>query len=133
MIRFGGICLVTEEVPPLVAFYRTVLQMEPEGYDAHAEFALERGGLAIFSLQGMEELSPGSMAKAGAGACVIMLQTEDCDLAYHRLTAAGAKVVEAPATFSRGARSAWFHDPDGNIIDVCCQMIEHCKSQVFEE
>jgi len=117
-MRFGGVCLVTSDVPRLVAFYRLLLQQEPEGDDTHAEFVLEGGDLAIFSVQGMEAMGPGSMTGAGAGACVLMLQVDDCDAEYHRLAAAGVPVVKTPATYPWGARSAWFRDPDGNILDV---------------
>lgn len=117
-MRFSGLCLVTRDVPQLATFYRAVLQREPEGDDAHADFILEGGGLAIFSVQGMEDMAPGSMAGARAGACVLMLEVEDCDAEYCRLTSAGVPVVKPPATYPWGARSAWFRDPDGNIVDV---------------
>lgn len=117
-MRFSGLCLVTEDVPRLAAFYRTVLQVEPDSDDTHAEFGLEGGGLAIFGLQGMEDMAPGSMAGAGAGACVIMLEVEDCDAEHRRLAEAGMQVVKAPATYPWGARSTWFRDPEGNIVDL---------------
>jgi len=117
-MRFSGVCLVTSDVPRLVAFYRLLLQQEPEGDDTHAEFALEGGGLGISTLQGRGEMPPGCMAKAGTGTCVLMLQVDDCDAEYHRLAAAGVPVVKTPATYPWGARSAWFRDPDGNIVDV---------------
>ena len=118
MMHFSDVCLVTAGVPRLSAFYRTVLQVEPEGDDTHADFALEGGGLAIFDLQGMEHMAPGSMAGTGAGACVLLLEVEDCDGEYYRFAAAGVPVVKTPATYPWGARSAWFRDPDGNIVDI---------------
>ena len=122
-MRFSGVCLVTKDVARLAAFYGTLLQCAPEGDDTHAEFALEGSGLAIFSLQGMEEMAPKSMAGAGTGACVLMLEVEDCDAEYYRLTAAGVSIVKSPATYPWGARSAWFRDPDGNIVDLYSRCI----------
>ncbi len=117
-MRFSGVCLVTRDIQRLAAFYRTLLQVEPEGDDIHVNFALDGAGLAIYSVQGMEGMAPGSMASAETGACVLMLEGEDCDGEYHRLAAAGVPVVKRPATYPWGARSAWFRDPDGNIVDI---------------
>jgi predicted enzyme related to lactoylglutathione lyase len=117
-MRFSGVCLVTTDVPRLVAYYRMVLQIEPDGDDVHASFVMEGGDLAIFSVEGMEEMAPGSMSGAGAGNCVIAFQVSDCDAEHARLVALGVPVVKPPATYPWGARCAWFSDPDGNIVDL---------------
>jgi predicted enzyme related to lactoylglutathione lyase len=118
VIRFTGVCLVTTDVPRLASFYRMVLQVEPEGDQVHTSFALGGGNLAIYSMQGMEEMAPGSMSGAGAGSCVLEFQVDDCDTEFDRLVALGVPVVKPPATYPWGARSAWFSDPDGNIVNL---------------
>jgi catechol 2,3-dioxygenase-like lactoylglutathione lyase family enzyme len=42
---------------------------------------------------------------------------EDVDTQYERLKALGVTLIKLPATYPWGARSVWFRDPDGNIID----------------
>jgi predicted enzyme related to lactoylglutathione lyase len=117
-MRLSGVCLVTPDLPRLVAYYRTVLQIEPAGNDVHATFPLEGGELTVFAVQGMEEMAPGSMAGSGSGNCILEFQVDDCDAEYARLVALGVYVVKPPATYPWGVRSAWFSDPDGNVVDL---------------
>ncbi len=116
-MKFTGICLVTENVPALVRFYSEILGCRPEGDDYHAEFALDGLSLAIFSRRGMEEMAPGSMHGAGHGGVTLGFEVPDVDADYARPTARGVPVVKPPATYPWGARSAWFRDPDGNIVN----------------
>ena len=117
-MKFSGVCLVTEHVPVLVQFYTKILGCQAEGDDTHSEFAMEGLSLAIFTRQGMEEMAPGSMEGAGhGGGFTIAFEVEDVDIQYERLKALGLTFVKLPATYPWGARSVWFRDPDGNIVD----------------
>ena len=116
-MKFTGICLVTENVPALVAFYSKIFGCQAEGNDTHAELNAGGLGLAIFTRQGMEDMAPGSMQGAGYGGITIMFEVTDADAEYERLKELGVEIVKPPATYPWGARSAWFRDPDGNIVD----------------
>jgi catechol 2,3-dioxygenase-like lactoylglutathione lyase family enzyme len=116
-MKFTGICLVTENVAALVRFYSQILECQAEGGDTHAEFTLEGLSLAIFSRNGMEMMAPGSMQGAGRGGLTIAFEVGDVDKEFERLLALDVTFVKQPATYSWGARSFWFRDPDGNIID----------------
>lgn len=116
-MKFTGVCLVTANVPALVQFYTEILVCQAEGDDVHAEFVLDGLSLAIFARQGMEEMAPGSMNGAGRGEVTLAFEVNNVDAEYARLTALGVPVVKPPATYPWGARSAWFRDPDGNIVD----------------
>ena len=116
-MKFTGICLVTESVPVLVQFYSRILGCQAEGNNTHAEFEISGLSLAIFSRLGMEELAPGSMQGAGSGNFTIGFEVEDVDAEYERLKALEVTFVKPPATYPWGARSVWFRDPDGNIVD----------------
>jgi uncharacterized glyoxalase superfamily protein PhnB len=116
-MKFTGVCLVTERVPILVQFYSTILNRQAVGDDIHAEFEIGGLSLAIFTRQGMEEMAPGSMQGAGYGSFTIGFEVEDVDMQYERLKALGVTLVKLPATYPWGARSVWFRDPDGNIVD----------------
>jgi catechol 2,3-dioxygenase-like lactoylglutathione lyase family enzyme len=71
----------------------------------------------------MEEMAPRSMQGAGSGSVVLEFEVADVDAEYERLKALGIAFVKPPqthpwgATAVRGARSFWFHDPDGNLVD----------------
>ncbi len=119
MGRLSGISLITRDLARLRAFYRAVLQVEPEDEgDGFTAFRSAGLALSLFTEQGMERLAPGSMAGAGHGACALEIDVQDVDAEHARLTGMGVPVVKPPATHPWGARSAWFRDPDGNIVSL---------------
>jgi predicted enzyme related to lactoylglutathione lyase len=99
-------------------FYSRVLDMVPSGDGDAPTFVSEHGALALFSADGMEAMAPGSTIDAGAGNCVLEFRVDDVDHEYERLCEMGVPVVKPPATYPWGRRSAWFRDPDGNIINL---------------
>jgi uncharacterized glyoxalase superfamily protein PhnB/predicted SnoaL-like aldol condensation-catalyzing enzyme len=118
MKRFDGTCLITRQVRDLSNFYCMVLETAAEGDDTHMALLTDGAHLAIFSKEGMEQMAPGSMKSAGCGSYTLGFQVEDVDREYERLVQNGVEVVKPPATYPWGARSAWFRDLDGNIIDL---------------
>jgi catechol 2,3-dioxygenase-like lactoylglutathione lyase family enzyme len=117
IMKFVGICLITNNVPRLADFYTKVLGVSAEGDDVHVELHTEGAGMAIFSSGGMESMAPGSMQGVGYGSCTIAFEVDDVDAAYERLKLFGVDFVLHPTTHPWGARSLWFRDPDGNIVD----------------
>lgn len=115
-----GICLITKDVPTLASFYSRVLGVEAEGSDAHMELKTKGAGIAIFSVEGMESMAPGSMKNVGHGSIAVMLKVKDVDAEYERLKELNVDFVKIPETHPWGSRSFWFRDPDGNIVDFVC-------------
>jgi len=116
-MQFSGICLITKDVPRLSGFYREILNTVGEGDDIHMELNAHGTSLAIFSEKGMEEMAPGSMKVSGNGNLTINFEVEDTDAEYERIKAMGASIVKHPQTHPWNARSFWFRDPDGNIVN----------------
>ncbi len=116
-MKFTGICLITHNVPALASFYTRVLGIPPEGDDTHMELKTEGAGIAIFSVEGMEIMAPGSMQGAGYGSFTIGFEVADVDGEYERLKEMDVEIVKPPESYPWGSRSAWFRDPDGNILD----------------
>jgi catechol 2,3-dioxygenase-like lactoylglutathione lyase family enzyme len=116
-MTFNGICLVTKDVKRARQFYEAVLRTPFKGDDAFAWIENERGNFSIYSVQGMEEMAPGSMEGAGHGSYTIEFEVEDVDLEYKQLKAEGVEFVKEPTTQSWRRRSVWFRDPDGNIVN----------------
>jgi uncharacterized glyoxalase superfamily protein PhnB len=123
-VKFVGICLITNNVPALADFYAEVLGVQAEGDDGHAELSTEGAGIAIFSTEGMENMAPGSVQGAGRGSFTTMFEVEDVDAEYERLKALNVEFVMLPTTHPWGARSFWFRDPDGNIVDFFARLAE---------
>ena len=112
------ICLITLDVLRLARFYTQVLGVQPMGDETHMAFSTEGAALTIFSAEGMESMAPGSMRGAGHGSFTLAFKVDDVDAEYVRIQALGVEFVKPPQTHPWGARSFWFRDPDGNIVDL---------------
>lgn len=116
-MKFTGICLITEDVSHLTAFYKEILQLEAEGDENNARILLKGCYIDIFSKQGMEHMAPGSTLDAGYGSYTIEIEVDDVDAEFTRLNNKNVTLVKLPETYPWGRRSFWFRDPDGNIIN----------------
>jgi catechol 2,3-dioxygenase-like lactoylglutathione lyase family enzyme len=123
-VKFVGICLITNNVPVLADFYAKVLGVKAEGDDVHVGLDTEGAGMSIFSAEGMDNMAPLSMQGAGHGSFTTMFEVEDVDEEYERLKALNVEFVMLPTTHPWGARSFWFRDPDGNIVDFFSNLAE---------
>ena len=102
-MRFNGICIVTQNVPRLCAFYREILKLEPEEGDVFKIIPTEGAELSIFSSEHMEEMARGSLKGAGYGSYTIEFEVEDVDQEFERLQAMNVEIVKPPTHFNRGA------------------------------
>jgi len=119
-MRLNGICLVSDDVRSLRAFYIELLQMQPSGDENWwVDFGVVGDSqLVIYSEAGMEEMAPGSMSGSGNGRFTIEFEVDDPDAECHRMTVFGAPVVKPPTTQTWGRRSVWLRDHDGNIVNL---------------
>lgn len=117
MKKFTGLCLITRDVPRLSKFYQELLDVEMQGDQDHVELFTQGAGLVIFAESGMEQMAPHSMQEAGRGSFTIEFQVEDVDQEFKRLQDKGVPILKPPVTYPWGRRSAWFRDPDGNIVN----------------
>ncbi len=69
-------------------------------------------------------MAPGSMEGAGCGSFTIDLEVPDVDQEYEHLTYMGVPCVKPPETYPWGRRSAWFRDPDGNIVNCYSRVVK---------
>jgi len=111
-------CLITSNVKQLVEFYEFVLNIKArKSGEDYAEFPTTGGVLAIFSARAQERYMPHS-AEAGNNRGVILeFRVSDVDQEYRRLQGFVKTWVKPPTTQPWGTRSAYFRDPDGNLVD----------------
>jgi predicted enzyme related to lactoylglutathione lyase len=107
-MKFGGVCIETDDAPRLAGFYRTLLQEEPFVEGAHYAF----GKLAVYN--------PGDVKVAKDRNVWLSFSDADIDALYERLLRQipGIKIISPPERKPWGAYSFWFLDPDGNKIAV---------------
>ena len=116
-MRFNGICIVTENVPRLCAFYRKILKLEPEGANVFDIIPTDGAELSIYSSERTEKMAPGCLKGAGNGSYTIEFEVEDVDEEFKRFKALNVEIVKPPTTQPWGRRSFWFRDPDRNIVN----------------
>jgi catechol 2,3-dioxygenase-like lactoylglutathione lyase family enzyme len=114
-------CLITSNVRQLAAFYESVLGLKPNwsGED-YAEFDTGIGVVAIFSFAAQEKYIPHATEPGKNRSAILEFRVTDVDQEYARLQPLVKTWVKPPTTQPWGTRSAYFRDPDGNLIDFYC-------------
>ncbi len=119
---FTGICLISDDVTALAAFYARLFGATIRGDDVFAFVDVDGAGLSIFATPGMEEMAPGSVQGAGRGAFTLEFKVDDVDAFFARVEPMGVTVVKPLTTQTWGRRSVWLRDPDGNIVNLYQQV-----------
>jgi lactoylglutathione lyase len=123
--RIDMIGIFVADIAAMVAFYRDVLgfEIEWDGKGPHAEFKHEG---VRFSMYARQEL-PGLLGQAptfpsglnGTFELAIDLpRSEDVDVEYARVVAAGGQPVYTPRDEPWGIRSSMIADLEGNLIEI---------------
>lgn len=128
-IKLHHINLCSDDVPAMDEFYRTVLDMEIEpslnasrvtqqGYAGNVAFVTDGTtqvhlaekdlGVAFRTKQAINPLERGHIA----------FRTDDIDAFKQRLEAKGIPYANYGAWAMSGWEQIFFHDPEGNIIEV---------------
>lgn len=116
-MRFTGVCIVSDNVPRLCAFYREILKLEPEEANIFEIIPTKGAVLSIYSSERTEKMAPGCLNGAGTGRYTIEFEVDDVDRGFVRLQAMNVEFVKPPTTQPWGRRSVWFRDPDRNIVN----------------
>ncbi|RCX21437.1 putative enzyme related to lactoylglutathione lyase [Fontibacillus phaseoli] len=107
--------LISNQVRIMSEFYAKVLGVK--GDDFFAEIRTGGVKVAVFSSEGMERLAPDCMRGAGYGSFTLGFQVDNVDVEFERLKRLNVDIVKPPTSRPWGARSFWFRDPDGNIMN----------------
>ncbi|MDD2429735.1 MAG: VOC family protein [Eubacteriales bacterium] len=117
-MRFADICIITEDVMRLRAFYETVFGGRAEGDEVHSSLALDA---LTFTFDCIDPLRQNPefryVTSRGANNVIVGFNVDDVDFEYQRLLPLGAEMLNEPTTHAWGARSFQFKDPDGNILN----------------
>ena len=132
--RIDLISIFTENIGPMVRFYRDVLGFVPlepldENNRMYVEFQSEGVRFAICARSVMRSTvdhpSFSEPARGQAFELAFPLDSpEEVDAAYADLVAKGATPIQAPAKMSWSQRTAFFADPDGYIHELVAYLPE---------
>ena len=108
-MRIGEVCLLTNDVKRLAAFYKRLLETENGSDDETHQFILtEETALTIYN---------DGTAKNNQNQNICLAFTvDDIEREYERVLALGARIIEGPAERPWGAVNMSFYDPDNNVI-----------------
>ena len=122
MAKLVYACVLTQSVEGLAAFYREVLQVDPEVNGPYAEFPTGPGIFCLWSVDAYAEIAgTGALPELGTGGVMLEFQVDDVDAEFSRLQRLTDYKIEfliAPTTMAWGNRSIYFRDPDGNLINL---------------
>ena len=108
-MKIGEVCLLTNDVPNLAAFYKQLLGVDNDSNDETHQFILSEETVMTIYNDGT--------AKNNRNENICLAFTvDDMDQEYEKVKALGAKVIEPPAQRPWGAVNMSFYDPDNNII-----------------
>lgn len=107
-MKYGGVCITTDNAPRLAAFYKIVLQEVPVVEGSHYGF----DHLSVWD--------PGDVKLTKEKNIWLQYFDTDIDALYARLLREipGIEILSPPERKPWGAYSFWFYDPDGNKIAV---------------
>lgn len=104
-MKIGEVCLCTNDVPRLAAFYKQLLGIENGSEDEIHQFLItEETALTIYN--------DGSIKNDRNRNICLAFTVDDVEKEYEKLLALGAKIIEKPVRRPWGAVSMSFYDPD---------------------
>ena len=105
----GEVCLLTNDVPGLAAFYKRLLDAENGSDDAIHQFIITEGTALTIYNDGTEKNNQNQ------NIC-LAFTVDDIEKEYEKVKALGAKVIEPLTKRPWGAVNMSFYDPDNNMI-----------------
>ncbi len=127
--RVGHVVLYVSDVDESVAFYRDKVGMELVRYNgerglAFMSFGLQHHDIGLFRVRG--EATRGNLGLSHI-AMVINGGTDELRQLHDKLVEDGVEVVEA---IDYGyTRSIYFNDPDGNRLEMYCDLMAPLESK----
>ena len=108
-VTIGEVCLLTNDVPRLAAFYKQLLGMENGSNDETHQFIIPEGtALTVYN--------DGTVKNNRNRNICLAFTVDDIDREYEKVLALGAEIIEPPTKRPWGAINMSFYDPDNNMV-----------------
>lgn len=110
-MKIGEVCLLTNDVRRLAAFYKQLLEIENDSEDETHQFLItEDTTLTVYN--------DGSIRNNQNQNICLAFTVDDIEKEYKKVLAMGARIIEGPTKRPWGAINMSFYDPDNNMIFV---------------
>ena len=108
-MKIGEVCLLTNDVLRLAAFYKQLLGVDNHSNDEVHQFIISEGTtLTIYN--------DGTVKNNQNQNICLAFTVDDVEKEYEKVLALGAVIIEPPARRAWGAVNMSFYDPDNNMI-----------------
>ena len=128
----GYAVLFADDFDHTLAFYKDkmglLVRFQDKGY---AELAVEGAKFALLArsrVSGLVGQGHAGRPAAGAHEGALTLLVEDVDRAYQELVGRGVPFLGTPQDRAWGQRSAYFHDPEGHVIELATNLPRPTRS-----
>jgi lactoylglutathione lyase len=115
--------LYTRDIQAGLRFYRDLLGFKEtfrtptDGIPEHVELRSNGFTVGLGTVEAAKRVH-GVDAAPGSPAMILVVWTDDVDVAYRQLVAAGVPVVHPPHDAGNNNRNALLRDPDGNLVEI---------------
>lgn len=131
MPTFASTRLITADIHRLVNFYAAVSGLAPcWRAPVFAEFATERGTLAIGAAETLALFDAPQLEPGAPGSAILEFRVADVDAAAAHLAQAGFAFVQAPTTMPWGNRSLLLADPDGRLVNLFAPVTAEARARL---
>jgi lactoylglutathione lyase len=119
--------LYTRDIDAGLHFYGDLLGFKEtfrtprEGTPTHVELQLDGFVLGLGTVEAARQLH-GVEPIPGSPAMVLVIWTDDVDLAYDHLVSSGVPGVQEPHGMGNSNRAALLRDPDGNLVELVAKV-----------
>ncbi|WP_305096570.1 VOC family protein [Croceibacterium aestuarii] len=128
-MHFASTRLIAADIDSLVAFYETLTGLTAEWLaPVFAQFATERGTLAIGSAETVALFREGSAEPAANRSAILEFRVADVDAEHARL-AGKVEVVQAPKLMPWGNKAAQYRDPEGTLVSLFTPMSDEARTR----
>ena len=108
-MKIGEVCLLTNDVPRLAAFYKQLLGVENGSNDETHQFIIsEETSLTVYN--------DGTVKNNLNQNICLAFTVDDVDKEYEKLLSLGVRIIEPPAKRPWGAINMSFYGPDNNMV-----------------
>lgn len=119
-MRIGEVCLHSNDVIRLAAFYKELFGIDNGSSDPVHQFLIcEETTLTVYN--------DGKRKNNENQNISLAFTVEDMDAAYRKIMELGAEIIKKPTARPWGAVNMSFYDPDGNVIFFRCFPKEHTE------
>lgn len=121
MLGIRHVALKVRDIRRSVEFYSVLLKMRVEWQPDPKNVYLTSGNdnLALHEIEAPSEVLEVSTSLTGLDHFGFMVSSpQEVDKWAHELEAGGIQLVQQPQTHRDGARSIYFRDPDGHLIQL---------------